>query len=138
MEDITLGQNTSDSQIKEHESLSGKTKPRRRYSDSYKRQIVEIYSTFTVPGEKGAFLRKEGLTSQLVNRWYREISSGKMDQVQKKRQKVQNYEVERLNAKIERLEDLNLRFKKALKIQGKALELLGKLAAESQDTQSQK
>lgn len=83
-------------------------------------------------------MRKEGLTSQLVNRWYREISSGKMDQVQKKRQKVQNYEVERLNAKIERLEDLNLRFKKALKIQGKALELLGKLAAESQDTQSQK
>ncbi|MCL4449149.1 MAG: hypothetical protein M1483_00700 [Actinobacteria bacterium] len=66
MENAISGQIGSNSVDQEREVLSNKAKPKRKFSESYKRQAVEAYLSFTVPGEKGAFLRREGLISHTV------------------------------------------------------------------------
>lgn len=111
-----------------------RTRSRRQYSLAYKRQAVETYASLLVPGEKGAYLRKEGITSQMIAGWRKSIHSGKMDQIETRRTSKKSDDLARLEKKIANLEDLNKRYKKALRIQGKALELLGGLATKSNDT----
>ncbi|NNN22610.1 MAG: hypothetical protein HKL80_11495 [Acidimicrobiales bacterium] len=101
---------------------------------AYKRQSVETNASLLIPGEKGACLRKEGITSQMIAGWRKSIHSGKMDQVETRRITKKSDDLARLEKKSANLEDLNKRYKKALRIQGKALELLGGLATKSNDT----
>ncbi len=54
-------------------------KTRRRFSKSYKKQILEEYERLTNDGEKGAFLRREGLYTQHISRWRQELHDGKLD-----------------------------------------------------------
>ena len=111
-----------------------RTRSRRQYSLAYKRQAVETYASLLVPGENCAYLRKEGITSQMIAGWRKSIHSGKMDQIETRRTSKKSDDLARLEKKIANLEDLNKRYKKALRIQGKALELLGGLATKSNDT----
>ncbi len=77
---------------------------------------------------------KVGITSQIIFRWRKSFQSGKMDQIETKRATKDNHDLVGLEKKIANLEDLNRKYKKALSIEGKALELLGELATKSNDT----
>ena len=113
-------------------------KPKRRsYSAAYKLSVLERYEALTDPGEKGAFLRREGLYSSHIVEWRRAREVGALAELTPKlrRSKAspEQRELERLRKKAARLEDQLERHRKALEIQGKASELLAKLLAESRD-----
>lgn len=113
-------------------------KPKRRnFSASYKLSVLKRYEALSDPGEKGAFLRREGLYSSHIVEWRRAREVGSLAELAPKvrRSKATNEqkELERLRKKNARLQDQLDRHRKALEIQGKATELLAKLLAESQE-----
>jgi transposase len=113
-------------------------KPKRRsYSAAYKLSVLERYEALTDPGEKGAFLRREGLYSSHIVEWRRAREVGALAElapkVRRSKASPEQRELERLRKKAARLEDQLERHRKALEIQGKASELLAKLLAESRD-----
>jgi transposase len=114
----------------------GKPK-RRKYSAAYKLSVLKQYEALTDPGEKGAFLRREGLYSSHIVEWRRARDVGALAElrpkVRRSKASAEQKELERLRKKAARLEDQLERHRKALEIQGKATELLAKLLAESQD-----
>jgi transposase len=113
-------------------------KPKRRnFSPSYKLAVLKQYEALTDPGEKGAFLRREGLYSSHIVEWRRARDLGALAELAPKvrRSKVpaEQRELERLRKRNAKLEDQLERHRKALEIQGKATELVAKLLAESSD-----
>ena len=52
-------------------------KSRRRFSQAYKKRILEEYERLANDGEKGAFLRREGLYTQHISKWRQELLDGK-------------------------------------------------------------
>jgi transposase len=117
-------------------------KPKRRtYSAAYKLSVLKQYEALADPGEKGAFLRREGLYSSHIVEWRRARDVGALAELQPKARRskasAEQKELERLRKKNARLEDQLERHRKALEIQGKATELLAKLLAESHDDEQQ-
>jgi len=113
-------------------------KPKRRnFSASYKLSVLKQYEALTDPGEKGAFLRREGLYSSHIVEWRRAREVGALAElapkVRTKKAGGEQRALERAQRKIARLEDQLDRHRKALQIQGKATELLAKLLSESHD-----
>ena len=51
---------------------------RRRFTDDYKRRILEEYQSQTDPGAKGALLRREGLYSSQMVEWRRAQEAGEI------------------------------------------------------------
>ncbi len=113
---------------------------RRRFTDEYKRRILEEYQSQTDPGAKGALLRREGLYSSQMVEWRRAQEAGEISppvlKHRKKRTPAER-ELERLRKRNARLEAQLANHKQALEIQGKASELLARLLAESADTETE-
>ena len=109
----------------------------RSYTAAYKLSVLKQYEALTDPGEKGAFLRREGLYSSHIVEWRRAREVGALAElapkVRRSKASPEQRELERLRKKAARLEDQLERHRKALEIQGKASELLAKLLAESRD-----
>ena len=117
-------------------------KPKRRsYTAAYKLSVLKQYEALTDPGEKGAFLRREGLYSSHIVEWRRAREVGALAEltpkVRRSKASPEKRELERLRKKAARLEDQLGRHRKALEAQGKASELLAKLLAESQEDDEQ-
>ena len=114
---------------------------RRHYSAAYKLAVLKQYEALTDPGEKGAFLRREGLYSSHIVEWRRARDVGALGEltpkVRRAKASPEQRELERLRKKAARLEDQLERHRKALELQGKASELLAKLLAESQEDDEQ-
>ena len=112
---------------------------RRRFSAQYKLAILEEYESLGDSGAKGALLRREGLYSSHIVEWRRARDSGALSGLAPKHRKKcskAERELEKARKKIERLEDRLDRHRKALEAQGKASELLARLLAESEDTET--
>ena len=115
-------------------------KPKRRnFSAAYKLAILKQYEVLDNPGDKGAFLRREGLYSSHIVEWRRARDAGALAElaprVRRSKASAEQRELQRAQRKIARLEDQLDRHRKALEIQGKATELLAKLLAESAEDQ---
>ncbi|MDP3971614.1 MAG: hypothetical protein Q8P61_01720 [Candidatus Nanopelagicales bacterium] len=114
---------------------------RRRHSAEYKLAILGEYERLTDPGAKGALLRREGLYSSHIVEWRRARDAGALRQLAPKarsaRRTPEQSEIDRLRRRNERLESDLAKHKLALEIQGKASELLGRLLAESDETNGQ-
>jgi transposase len=113
---------------------------RRRFTDEYKRRILEEYQSQTDPGAKGALLRREGLYSSQMVEWRRAQETGEISPPALKHRKKRTpaeRELEKLRKRNARLEAQLANHKQALEIQGKASELLARLLAESADTESE-
>jgi transposase len=115
-------------------------KPKRRnFSAGYKLAILKQYEALEGPGDKGAFLRREGLYSSHIVEWRRARDAGALAElapkVRRSKASAEQRELQRAHRKIARLEDQLDRHREALEIQGKATELLAKLLAESAEEQ---
>jgi hypothetical protein len=109
---------------------------RRRFTDVYKRTILDEYDGLTEDGAKGALLRREGLYSSHIVEWRRARDAGALAGLAAKHRNKRSdaeRELEKAKRKIERLEDKLDRHRQALEAQGKASELLARLLAESED-----
>ena len=115
-------------------------KPQRRsFTAEYKLKIVAEYDACAGDGDKGALLRREGLYSSHIVEWRRARDTGAISGLAAKHRKKRSdaeRELEKAKKKIERLEDRLDRHRKALEAQGKASELLARLAAESEDDET--
>lgn len=112
---------------------------RRQFSAAYKLAIIDEYERATDPGAKGALLRREGLYTSHIVEWRKARDAGASGGLAAKHRKKRTdteRELERLRKRNERLEDQLTKHKKALAIQGKASELLARLLAESEDTET--
>ena len=112
---------------------------RRRFSAEYKLAIIEEYDRLTDPGAKVALLRREGLYTSHIVEWHRARDVGALCELGRKQRKKRDdtdRELERAQRRIARLEDKLQRHKQALEAQGKASELLARLLAESEDTET--
>jgi transposase len=56
----------------------------RTYSAAYKLSVLKQYEGLTDPGEKGAFLRREGLYSSHIVEWRRARDTGALAELQHK------------------------------------------------------
>jgi transposase len=106
---------------------------RRRFSASYKSRILEEAERCTVPGEKGALLRREGLYSSNLTAWRRQREAGELDGVKRGRKpksetdkeiKQQRREIERLRRKLDQAETIGPGTG-PLEVQKKLSQLLG-------------
>jgi transposase len=138
MTTATLGARAHDGKVREGDDPAARP-ARRRFTEQYKRAILEEYDKLTDPGAKGALLRREGLYSSHIVEWRRArdlgVLSGLAPKHRKKRSDAER-ELEKARKKIERLEDKLDRHRQALEAQGKASELLARLLAESEDDET--
>ena len=114
-------------------------RPRRRsFTAEYKRRILAEYDRATEPGAKGALLRRENLYHSHIIEWRRARDAGELaalsPQPRTLRRSAEQEEIERLQARNERLENELKKTKAALDIVGKASALLD-LLSESADSE---
>lgn len=80
---------------------------RRRYTLEYKERILAELDACTLPGEKGAVLRREGLYSQIISKWRDQLKNigkaGLPDQQRGRKSNPDAREIERLKNENERL-----------------------------------
>jgi transposase-like protein len=110
---------------------------RRRFSPEYKLAILAEYDRLTEPGDKGALLRREGLSSSHIVEWRRARDAGALSGLaapaRRPRRTPEQVELERVRRRNQRLEAELARTKTALEIVGKAHALLEQLS-ESADS----
>ncbi len=106
----------------------------RRYSASYKAQILEEYETLDKTG-KGALLRREGLYTSLISEWRKQRDRGAMAGLAKASGRPEtdprDREVARLRRRVEDLEAELDKKNKVIEVQGKLSALLEQLATDS-------
>ena len=138
MTNAALLERAQDGDVRENDPVQ---KPRRRqFSTAYKASILEQYERLTDPGDKGALLRREGLYSSHIVDWRRARDAGALvpgASTTSARRSTEQAEIERLKKKNARLEEQLEKHRKALKIQGKASELLSRLLAEGAEETTQ-
>jgi transposase len=112
---------------------------RRSFSPEYKLAIVTEYEN-APNGEKGAILRREGLYSSHVIEWTRARDAGALEGVadsrrseKRPKQSAVAAELERLRARIAKLEAELKKTRTALDIMGKAHALLEQLSESADD-----
>jgi transposase len=111
---------------------------RRRFTDDYKLAILADYDRMTAVGDKGAFLRREGLHSSHIVEWRRAREAGTLHRTgaspppSARKPGADAAALAKANRKVERLEAELAKNKLALEIMGKAHALL-ELLAESAD-----
>lgn len=120
--------------------VGGKRLPRRTFTPEYKLSILAEYDRCTVPGDKGALLRREGLYSSLVVDWRRQHREGSLvpspGRSEGGRGGPSRTEVERLRAENERLKRKLAKAEAVIEVQGKVHELLERLSR-SEDTENE-
>jgi transposase len=106
----------------------------RRYSASYKAQILEEYETLDKAG-KGALLRREGLYTSLISEWRKQRDRGAMAELAKASGRPEtdprDREVARLRRRVGDLEAELDKKNKVIEVQGKLSALLEQLATDS-------
>jgi transposase-like protein len=116
----------------------GKRLPRRTFTPEYKLAILAEYDRCTVPGEKGALLRREGLYSSLIPDWRRQHREGSLvpspGRSEGGRGGPSRSELERLRVENERLKRKLAKAEVVIEVQGKVHELLEQLS-KSEDTE---
>lgn len=116
----------------------GRKLPRRGFTADYKLAILAEYDRCTVPGDKGALLRREGLYSSLITDWRRQHREGSLvatpGRSEGGRGGPSRSEVERLRAENEWLKRKLAKAEAVIEVQGKVHELLEQLSR-SEDTE---
>lgn len=112
---------------------------RRQFSGEYKARILAEYDALPEhSGERGALVRREGLYSSHISEWRRARDMAALDGLEPKarpaKRPAEAVQLEKANARIERLEAELAKTKLALEITGKAHALL-ELISESADTE---
>jgi transposase len=106
----------------------------RRYSASYKAQILSEYERLDKAG-KGALLRREGLYTSLISEWRKQRDRGALEALAKPAGRPtadpRDREVARLRRENERLADELDRARRVIEVQGKLSALLDQLASSS-------
>jgi transposase len=106
----------------------------RRYSASYKAQILEEYERLD-KASKGALLRREGLYTSLISEWRKQRDRGALQALAKPagRQPAdpRDREVDRLRKENQRLASELDKARKVIEVQGKLSALLEQLATDS-------
>jgi transposase len=114
--------------------VSQRARGPRRYSASYKAQILEEYEGLDKAG-KGALLRREGLYTSLISEWRKQRDRGALQALAKPagRQPAdpRDREVARLRKENERLAGELGKARKVIEVQGKLSALLEQLATDS-------
>lgn len=108
-------------------------RPRRRsFTAEFKRRILAEYDRASEPGAKGALLRRENLYHSHIIEWRRARDTGELaalsPQPRAPRRTAEQEEIERLQARNERLENELKKTKAALDIVGKASAFLDLLS----------
>lgn len=115
----------------------GRRRPRRVFTADYKLAILAEYDRCTVPGDKGALLRREGLYSSLITDWRRQHREGSLvatpGRSEGGRGGPSRTEVERLRAENQRLRKKLAKAEAIIEVQGKVQELLGQLSKSEDD-----
>jgi transposase len=106
--------------------------PRRRFTTAYKLRMLKEYDACTVPGEIGAFLRREGLYHSNINTWLRQRDTGVLQGLKPKKRGRKKKDVNPLAKENARLERENKKLSNKLKqaeiiidVQKKISEILG-------------
>ena len=106
----------------------------RRYSASYKAQILEEYEGLDKAG-KGALLRREGLYTSLISKWRKQRDQSALQALAKPagRQPAdpRDQQVARLRKENQRLAGELDKARKVIEVQGKLSALLEQLATDS-------
>ena len=106
----------------------------RRYSASYKAQILEEYERLD-KASKGALLRRKGLYTSLISEWRKQRDRGALQALAKPagRQPAdpRDREVDRLRKENQRLASELDKARKVIEVQGKLSALLEQLATDS-------
>ena len=110
---------------------------RRTFTAQYKARVLAEYDALPeYSGERGALVRREGLYSSHIAEWRKARDAAALDALEPKarpaKRSPEQAQLEKANAKIERLEAELARTKLALEITGKAhalLELISESAA---------
>jgi len=106
----------------------------RRYSASYKAQILEEYERLD-KASKGALLRRKGLYTSLISEWRKQRDRGALAALAKPagRQPAdpRDREVDRLRKENQRLASELDKARKVIEVQGKLSALLEQLATDS-------
>ena len=110
---------------------------RRSFTAEYKARVLAEYDALPVhSGERGALVRREGLYSSHIAEWRKARDAAGFDALEPKarpaRRSTEQVQLEKANAKIDRLEAELARTRLALEITGKAhalLELISESAA---------
>lgn len=102
---------------------------RRRFTTEYKLRVLRQYEA-TPKGERGAFLRREGLYSSHIDTWRKLASSGQQDALapKKRGRKAKppvDPELKRLRREVARLQVKLQRAEKVIEVQKKISEILG-------------
>ncbi len=107
-------------------------KPRRKFTTAYKLRMLKEYDACTVPGEIGAFLRREGLYHSNINTWLRQRDTGVLQGLTPRKRGRKKKNVNPLAKENARLERENKKLSKKLKqaetiieVQKKISEILG-------------
>jgi transposase len=111
---------------------------RRSFTAEYKARILAEYDALPeYSGERGALLRREGLYSSHIAEWRKARDAAGLDALEPKghlvKRSPERVQLEKANARIERLEAELAKTKLALEITGKAHALL-ELISESADS----
>jgi transposase len=87
---------------------------RRKYPGEYKLRIIQEAETCTLPGQLGAFLRREGLYSSHLTTWRRQKEQGILDALAPKRRGPKTLNRNPLALKVAQLDQENQRLKRKL------------------------
>lgn len=88
---------------------------RRRFTASYKLQILRELDSVTEPGEVGALLRREGLYSSHISQWRKKRAAGELQGLSAKRQGRPPKPRNPLSTEVERLERDNAKLAEELR-----------------------
>ena len=102
---------------------------RRRFTASYKLQILQEVDRATHSGEIGAILRREGIYSSHLVKWRKLRDSGALNALHGKKRGPKTVPQNPLQKELDTLEKENLRLKKRLIRAEKLIELQKKVAA---------
>lgn len=115
----------------------GEARPRREFSPDYKLAILAEYDRCTVPGDKGAILRREGLYSSLITDWRRQHREGSLvatpGRSEGGRGGPSRSELDRLRAENDRLKKKLAKAEAIIEVQGKVQALLEELSKSAED-----
>ena len=106
--------------------VSSKT-VRRKFSQSYKKRILDQLDNCTKKGEKSAILRREGLYARTVLSWRRQRKAGKLEVESSSALKVSPKNIQ-MNKRLNELELENERLRKKLDMANKIIDFQKKIA----------
>lgn len=110
----------------------GSRRPRRIFTADYKLAVLAEYDRCTVPGDKAALLRREGLYSSLLTDWRRQHREGPLvatpGRSEGGRGGPSRTEVERLRRENEQLRKKLAKAEAIIEVQGKVQALLEEIS----------